>query len=73
MEDDLSEQTLANLEKACKENGLLSTGAKSDLIRRLLILEDFKIKTENLNDLDGEAIDLSNFSKFQLEKNFVNP
>ena len=71
LEDDLAQQTQTNVEKACKENGLLSTGSKSDMIRRLLILEDFKIKTENLNDLDGEAIDLSNFSKFQLEKNFV--
>lgn len=50
LEEELKSQSRISLEKACKVNGLPISGAHTKLIERLLVLEDYKFKTEKLEE-----------------------
>jgi len=54
LEEDLKSQTINDLEKACKTNGLPITGIKNKLIERILILEEYKLKWEKNNDYNND-------------------
>lgn len=50
LEEELKLQSRISLEKACKVNGLPIIGPNNKLIERLLVLEDYKFKTEKQDE-----------------------
>lgn len=50
LEEELKSQSRISLEKACKVNGLPISGTHTKLIERLLVLEDYKFKTEKMQE-----------------------
>ena len=55
LEEDLKSQSIIELEKICKTNGLPLSGSKNKLIERLLNLEEYRFKLEKSNNYSNNG------------------
>jgi len=67
VEEKLNKDSSKELEKFCRQNGLLATGGRADLIERILVLREYEMKTNNDEKNEGGGAQLETVEKKKID------